>query len=102
MPGHNRAEIVAELRIFPDPRAGQSPQAQVEAALRAVGEAGLAVHEAGPDSTVLSGGREEVLDAVRWVMEAALEAGAKTVEVSVETQEESGKLGEAGGRRGCA
>ena len=102
MPGHNRAEIVAELRIVPSPRAGQSPRAQVEAAMRVAREAGLAAHEAGPDSTVLSGGRGEVLEAVRGVTEAALDAGAKTVEVRVEAQEESAKLGEAGGRRGSA
>ena len=102
MPGHNRAEIVAELKIIPSPRAEQPPRAQVEAGLHAVGETGLAAHEAGPDSTVLSGGREEVLEAVRRVTEAALDAGAKTVEVRVEAQEEAGKLGEAGGRRGPA
>ncbi len=102
MPGHNRAEIVAELKIIPSPRAEQPPRAQVEAGIRAAGETGLAVHEAGPDSTILSGVGEEVLDAIRRVMEAALDAGAKTVEVRVEAQEEAGKLGEAGGRRGPA
>lgn len=100
MPGYNRAEVVAELRIVPSPRAERSPRLQIEAGIRAAGEAGLAAHEAGPDSTILSGGREEVLDAVRGVVEAALDAGAKAVEVRVEAQEEAGKLGEAGGRRG--
>ncbi|QIN79672.1 hypothetical protein GBA65_15325 [Rubrobacter marinus] len=100
MPGHNRDELTAELKITPSPRAEQPPQAQVEAVMRAAGEAGPAAHEAGPDSVVLSGGREEVLDAARRVTEAALDAGAKTVEVRVEAQEESGRFGEAGGRRG--
>ena len=100
MPGHNRDEIAAELKITPSPRAEQPPRAQIEAVMRAAGESGLAAHEAGPDSIVLSGGREGVLDAVRGVTEAALDAGAKTVEVRVEAQEEAGRFGEAGGRRG--
>ena len=99
MPGYNRAEVVAELKITPSPRAEQPPQTQIEAGLRAVTETDLAAHEAGPDSTTVSGGLEEVLDAVRGAVEAALEAGAKAVEVRVEAQEESGRLGEAGGRR---
>ena len=102
MPGHNRAEVVAELKVSPSPRAEQPPQAQVEATRHAVGETGLAAHEAGPDLMILSGRREEVLEAVRAVVEAALDAGVKTVEVRVEAQEEAGKLGEAGGRRGSA
>lgn len=99
MPGYNRDEIAAEFKITPSPRAGRSPRDQIEAGMRAAIGAGLAAHEAGPDSTVLSGGREEVLEAVRRATEAALDAGAKTVEVRVEAQEESGRLGEAGGRR---
>ena len=102
MPGHNRAEIVAELRIVPSPQAEQATGAQVEAGVRAAGDSGVKAHEAGPDATVISGGREEVLDAVRKVVEASLDAGAKTVQVKVEVQEEAGKLGEAGGRRGSA
>ena len=102
MPGHNRAELVAELKITPSPQAEQAPEDQVEAGLRAAVDSGLKAHEAGPDATVLSGGREEVLDAVRKVVEASLDAGAKTVQVKVEAQEEAGKPGEAGGRRGSA
>lgn len=99
MPGYNRDEIVAELKIVPSPRAEQPPRAQIEAGMQAAVESGLATHEAGPDSTILSGGRGEVLDAVREVVEAALDAGAKSVEARVEAQDEAGKLGEAGGRR---
>lgn len=99
MPGYNRDEVVAELKIVPSPRAEQPPRAQIDAGMHAAVESGLAAHEAGPDSTILSGDRGEVLDAVRGVVEAALDAGAKSVEVRVEAQEEAGKLGEAGGRR---
>ena len=102
MPGYNRDEVVAELRIFPSPRAEQPPRAQIEAGLRAASGAGPATHEAGPETTILSGGRAEVLDAVRGALEAALDAGAKSVTVRVEAQEEAGNPGEAGGRRGPA
>ena len=99
MPGYNRDEVVAELKILTSPRADVPPRAQIDAGMRAAAGSGLAAHEAGPETTILSGGREEVLDAVRGVVEAALDAGAKSVEVRVEAQEEAGKLGEAGGRR---
>lgn len=99
MPGYNRAELTAELKIVPSPKAEQPPRAQIEAGMRTASDSGLAAHESGPDTTAVSGGREEVLDAVRKIVEASLHAGAKTIEVKIEAQEEAGKLGEAGGRR---
>jgi uncharacterized protein YqgV (UPF0045/DUF77 family) len=100
MPGYNRAELNAELKIVPSPRAEESPQAQIEAGTRAANTSGLVAHEAGPDvTTALAGGREEVLEAVRKVIEASLDAGAHVVQVKVEAQAEAGKFGRPGGRR---
>ena len=85
MPGYNRAEISAELTVVTSPEAERSPQEQIEAAMRAASDSGLA-HEAGPETTVLSGERSEVLDATRRVIEASLDAGAHVVEVKVEAE----------------
>jgi uncharacterized protein YqgV (UPF0045/DUF77 family) len=85
MPGYNRAEISAELTVVTSPEAERSPQEQIEAALQAASDSGLA-HEAGPETTVLSGGRSEVLEATRRVIEASLDAGAHMVEVKVEAE----------------
>ena len=85
MPGYNRAEISAELTVVTSPQAERSPQEQIEAAMRAASDSGLA-HEAGPETTVLSGGRSEVLEATRRVIEASLDAGAHMVEVKVEAE----------------
>lgn len=101
MPGYNRAELSAELKIIPAPHAERGPREQVEAGMRAANDSGLA-HEAGPEVTMLSGGRGEVLAAVLKVIEASLDAGARTVEVKVEAEGDAGKFGEAGGRRGSA
>ncbi len=101
MPGYNRAEVSAELKIVSSPYAERGPREQVEAGLRAGSNSGLA-HEGGPEVTVLSGGRKEVLEAVTKVIEASLDAGAHTVEVKVEAEGDAEKFGEAGGRRGSA
>jgi uncharacterized protein YqgV (UPF0045/DUF77 family) len=85
MPGYNRAELSVELTVVPSWEGKQSPRAQAEAAQRAAGESGLA-HESGPGSTVLSGGRSEVLEALRSVIDASLDAGAHIVQVKVEAQ----------------
>ena len=85
MPGYNRAEISAELTVVTSSEAERSPQEQIEAAMRAASDSGLA-HEAGPETTVLSGGRSEVLEATRRVIEASLDAGAHMVEVKVEAE----------------
>jgi hypothetical protein len=55
MPGYERAELSAELKVVPSPHAEAAPREQVEAARRAAGETGLA-HEAGPETIVISGG----------------------------------------------
>lgn len=85
MPGYNRAEISAELTVVTSLEAERSPQEQIEAAMKAASDSGLA-HEAGPETTVLSGERSEVLDATRRVIEASLDAGAHVVEVKVEAE----------------
>jgi uncharacterized protein YqgV (UPF0045/DUF77 family) len=85
MPGYNRAEISAELTIVTSREAEKSPQEQIEAAKQAASNSGLA-HEAGPETTVLSGDRSEVLEATRKVIEASLDAGAHVVEVKVEAE----------------
>jgi uncharacterized protein YqgV (UPF0045/DUF77 family) len=85
MPGYNRAEVSAELTVVPSWEGKQSPRAQAEAARRAASESGLA-HESGPGRTVLSGGRTEVLEALRKVIEASLDAGAHIVQVKVEAE----------------
>jgi uncharacterized protein YqgV (UPF0045/DUF77 family) len=85
MPGYNRAEISAELTVVTSREAERSPQEQIEAAMQAASDSGLA-HEAGPETTVLSGGRSEVLEATRRVIEASLDAGAHMVEVKVEAE----------------
>ena len=85
MPGYERAEVSAELKVVPSDRAENPPQAQLEAAMNVAGETGLA-HEAGPETIMLSGARKEVLEATMKVLEAALDAGAKSVEMKVEAE----------------
>ena len=85
MPGYNRAEISAELTVVASREAEKSPREQIEAAKQAASDSGLA-HEAGPETTVLSGGRSEVLEATRKVIEASLDAGARVVQVKVEAE----------------
>ena len=92
MPAYERAELSAELKVLPSLAAERSPLEQVEAAKRAASDSGLA-REAGPEVTVLAGGRREVLDATMRVMEAALDAGAGAVEVKVEVEGESERFG---------
>ena len=100
MPGYNRAEVSVELKIVPSMHGAKAPREQIEAGASAANASGLSTHEAGPGTTALAGGRGEVLDAVRKVIDAALDAGAGEVQVKVEMQGESGKFGDAGGRRG--
>lgn len=85
MPGYNRAQLTAELTVVPSWAGRESPRAQTEAAHRAATESGLA-HESRPESTMLAGSRAEVLDAMRKVIEASLDAGAHIVQVKLETQ----------------
>ncbi len=88
MPQYERAQLSAELEVITSPEAERSPRDQVEAAKAAASESGLA-HEAGPEITVLAGGRKEVLQAAMQVIEAALDAGAHAVNVKVEAEGES-------------
>ena len=92
MPGYDRAELTAELKVLSSPEAERSPREQVEAAKRAASESGLA-REGGPETTVLAGGRKEVLEAAMKTVEAALDAGARAVVVKVEAEGESERFG---------
>lgn len=91
MPGYERAEVSAELKVVTSDRAENPPRKQLEAAMNAAGESGLA-HEAGPETTVLAGGRMEVLQATMKVIDAALDAGAKAVEVKVEAEADASRF----------
>jgi hypothetical protein len=92
VPGYNRDELSAELRVGTSAHGERSPREQVEAAMTAAGATGLA-HEGGPDVTLLSGGRAQVLEAVRAVIDASLDAGAHAVEVKVEAQGDAPRFG---------
>jgi uncharacterized protein YqgV (UPF0045/DUF77 family) len=67
------AELTAEYSI-------EGPEAAVAAALDVAGPTGLA-REAGPGVTALSGSRPEVMNALRDVVMAALDAGAHEIDV---------------------
>ena len=95
MPVYERAQLSAELEVVTSPEAGTSPHDQVEAAKAAASESGLA-HEAGPETTVLAGGREEVLEATMRVIEAALDAGAHAVNVKVEAEGDAPRFDSGG------
>ena len=95
MPGYNRAELTAELKVLASTDSEKTPKEQIEAARRAAGDSGLA-REAGPETTALSGERSEVLGAMLEVIEASLDAGAHAVQVNVETEGDSPRFGERG------
>jgi uncharacterized protein YqgV (UPF0045/DUF77 family) len=92
MPGYDRAELTAELKVVPSPEAESPPREQVEAAKSAASDSGLA-REGGPETTVLAGGRKEVLEATMKTVEAALDAGTRAVEVRVEAEGEAERFG---------
>ena len=91
MPAYERAQLSAELEVVTSPEAERSPQEQVEAVKAAASESGLA-HEAGPETTMLAGGRKEVLEATMGIIEAALDAGAHAVNVKVEAEGEASRF----------
>ena len=93
MPGYNRAELTAELKVLASADSERAPKEQIEAARRAAGDSGLA-REAGPETMALTGERSEVLEAVLKVIEASLDAGAHAVQVNVETEGDSSRFGE--------
>jgi uncharacterized protein YqgV (UPF0045/DUF77 family) len=59
-----------------------------EAARATAAAAGLA-HDAGPDETVLTGPRADVLRALTAVIEASLDAGARTLDIRLDAPTES-------------
>ena len=71
------AELTAELTIAPD------DEQAVRAGRWAAADTGLAL-DTGPTTTALSGARQEVLDALRRVLDAALSAGATSGEGKLE------------------
>ena len=76
------AELTAELTI------AHGHDRAVRAGREAAVQTGLAL-DAGPTTTALSGARQEVLDALRRVLDAALSAGATTVEVKLEVRRDA-------------
>jgi uncharacterized protein YqgV (UPF0045/DUF77 family) len=78
------AEVTAEFTILPFTEGHMEPH--VKAGVDAAHASGLAV-EVGPLGTGLSGARAEVLDALVKVMDAAIGAGARTIQIKVEAPE---------------
>ena len=78
------AEVTAEFTIHPFTEGGMEPH--VSAGVEAAQASGLAV-DVGPLGTGLSGSRAEVLGALVEVMDAAIEAGARSIHVKVEVPE---------------
>jgi uncharacterized protein YqgV (UPF0045/DUF77 family) len=77
------AEVTAEFTIHPFTE-GRMEQ-HVAAGVRAAQDSGLAV-EVGPLGTGLSGARADVLEALVRVMDAAIEAGASSIHIKVESR----------------
>ena len=79
------------IRPFEDQtraRGEQGEQPHVEAGFAAARASGLAV-ATGPSELALTGDRDETLEALRSVIVAALDAGARSVEVTIEASTES-------------
>jgi hypothetical protein len=87
---------------FLQPRSLEEALAAKAERPEAVPIAGLAL-DAGPTTTALSGVRQELLDALRRALDAALSAGATTVEVKLEgprdAHEDVERAGGASGAR---
>jgi uncharacterized protein YqgV (UPF0045/DUF77 family) len=94
VPGYERAELTAQLRVATDPGAPEgTPREQLAAVREAAADLGLA-REGGPEEVLLAGSRREVLEGIRRVVEAALDAGARAVEVRVEAEPDAPRFGE--------
>lgn len=91
MPGYERAPVSAELKVVTSDQAEKPPQEQIEAAKEAAGSSGLA-HEAGPETIMLAGNRDEVLTSTMKVIEAALDTGAEAVELKVEAEADADRF----------
>lgn len=91
MPGYERAPVSAELKVVTSDRAERPPQDQIAAAKEAASESGLA-HEASPETIVLAGERDEVMQTTRKVIEATLDAGAQAVEAKVEAEADADRF----------
>ena len=74
----------AEFAIYPF-REGETPPSHAEAAINELRRAGLAV-EIGPLGQVVTGEPRVLLDALRAAEEAAVEAGATRMVVSIEVE----------------
>jgi hypothetical protein len=75
------AELSVQLTI-------DGPDAAKEAGRAAAAPSGLA-REAGPDHTLLSGSRREVLSTLGEVLVAALDAGAHQIDARIEAPTEA-------------
>jgi uncharacterized protein YqgV (UPF0045/DUF77 family) len=75
------AELTAEVTV--DAGRGPADDRAVGAMRQVAAASGLAL-DAGPATTALSGAKGEVLDALRRVLDAALDAGAGMVDVRLE------------------
>jgi uncharacterized protein YqgV (UPF0045/DUF77 family) len=80
------AEVTAEFTIHPSSEERMQPH--VAAGVDAARASGLAI-EVGPTRTGLAGPRAEVLEGLRKVMDAAIEAGARSIEIKVEVPTEA-------------
>lgn len=88
------SEVTVRFSIHPQHEEGDQPH--VEAGLAVARASGIAV-ATGPSELALTGALDETLDVLRSVVVAALEAGARSVDVTVETPTES--TGQPGTRR---
>ncbi|MFN2489453.1 MAG: thiamine-binding protein [Actinomycetota bacterium] len=80
------ADVVAEFTIQPFVEGRMEPH--VAAGVEAARASGLAL-EVGPFGTGLAGPRAEVLAALSRVMDAAIEAGAQSIQIKLRVGEAS-------------
>jgi uncharacterized protein YqgV (UPF0045/DUF77 family) len=80
------AEVTAEFTIHPFVEGHM--EAHVEAGVEAARASGLAV-EVGPFGTGLAGPRAAVLETLTRVMDAAIRAGARSIQVKLEVPSET-------------